>query len=65
LGSLDHEELLINRVIELQMKCFTNVFIKTSSNNPESENSFQTDILFILVMTSPLAVIITTECPYM
>ena len=23
LGSLDHEELLIRRVLELQMKCFT------------------------------------------
>ena len=33
LGHLDHEELLIRRVLELQMKCFTKVFIKTSSNN--------------------------------
>ena len=32
LGHLDHEELLIRRVLELQMKCFTKVFIKTSSN---------------------------------
>jgi len=29
LASLDHEELLKRLVIELQMICFTNVFIKS------------------------------------
>ena len=32
LGHLDHVELLILRVLELQMTCFTKVFIKTSFN---------------------------------
>ena len=32
MGHLDHVELLILRVLELQMKCFTKVFIETSSN---------------------------------
>ena len=35
LGSLDHEELLIRCVLELQMKYFTNVFIETCSNNTD------------------------------
>ena len=62
LGHLDHEELLIRHVLELQIKCFTKVFIKTSSNITENrQNIFNLVIDFFTRIISPSRVNMHSE----